>query len=401
MAELDRPWHEVPVMFQGFEIGSEEELRVLRQHCEYVYIEQRLSQPEAYAAVVGTPAAEPAAPAVAQETPRRRPSKGDYAARLQQAAAEHRQACRYLDRALEDVRGRGVADWRPMGPVVQGLAARVIENSTAMLWLSRLSQADQTVSAHSVNVCVLALVLGAHLGLRGEYLQQAGLGALLHDVGKVRQPAALLASPQSLSREQWAAIRRHPHDGAALLGEEQWLPPMVLQIVAMHHERLDGSGYPAGLAGEALPEHVRLVALVNAYDSLTSDHPYRAAQPADQALQELYHQRHESYGAELVQSLIHCLGVFPLGSTVELNNGAIGVVVEGNTVSRLKPTILLVRTPDGLPYDKRLLVNLAAEPDGGERGAPQHIRRAVSPDDYDIDVPAIIAFEFGLDWSRD
>jgi hypothetical protein len=120
--------------------------------------------------------------------------------------------------------------------------------------------------------------------------------------------------------------------------------------------------------------------------------------PADEVLQELYNARAESFGAELVQDFIHCIGIFPIGSLVELNNGALGVVLDSHSDNRLKPTVLLVRTPSGQHYEKRLLLNLAAEPGAEEGLAAHYIRRAVDPAAYGIDVATIVAFEFGVQW---
>jgi HD-GYP domain-containing protein (c-di-GMP phosphodiesterase class II) len=408
VAELDRPWAEVPVMFQGFTIHSAEELKVLREHCRFVYVEEVRSRQDVFddlkseldRAVIPEP--RPEGKAQAGQTDLsvvlgnvRHPDKRLFEPRIKAAAASRGNAQAFLERVCEDVRVGRAFNSQQARRVVADMATQVSSNASAAMWLTSLKQKDEYSSAHAVNVCVLALAFGMYLGLRGAQLQNIGMGALLHDVGIVTQPPELLTKPGPLTAEELAIVRRHPEEGAAIVARSETLPTEVYDIIRMHHERLDGKGFPHGLKGEEFPRHARLVALVNLYDSLTTDRPYRPGRPADEVLQDLYNGRGQTYGAELVQAFIHCIGIFPIGSLVELDNGALGVVVGSSPESRLRPTVLLVRTPAGDYYEKRLLLNLAAEPDAHGPSA-RFIRRVVNPARYDIDVASIVAFEFGV-----
>lgn len=406
VAELDRPWREVPVMFQGFEIRTEDELKVLRQHCNFAYIEAARSREDAYAALeveIREPGAEGSAKPgqtdiAAVFGSARQPEKRLFAERLQSAAAGRAQALDYLDQALRDARLGRTLNSRYARAVVEDMTAQVTGNASAMMWLTNLKSKDEYSTVHSLNVCVLTLAFGLCLGLRNQQLEDIGLGALLHDVGKVKQPPELLRKKSPLNADDWEWVRRHPDEGCAVLSNSNDLPREVLDIVQMHHERIDGQGFPRGLKGEEIPYHARIVGLVNLYDSLTTERPYRPGRTADEVLQELYAERDKTFGAELVQEFIQCIGVYPIGSLVELDNGALGVVVGSTPTSRLKPTVLLVCTPSGEYYEKRLLLNLAAEPDVDGGPTTRYIRRVVDPAHYDIDVSALVAFEFGVDW---
>lgn len=406
VAELDRPWQEVPVKFQGFEIRSAEELDILRQHCDFVYVEDERSKAEAYAALeaeIRQPQTEgQAQPGEADISAvlgqERYPDKRRFAQRLQAAVTSRLRARAYLERLLQEARLGRSLDSEQARAVVEDLASQVSSNASAMMWLTHLKKKNETISTHSLNVGVLSLAFGMYLGLRGEHLHNVGIGALLHDIGKLNQPAELLAKTGSLSAAERELVSRHPQDGYELIRQSGGVPPEALDIIRMHHERLDGTGFPQGLHGGDIPLHARIVALVNRYDAFTTDRPERAARPADEVLQELYNDRGQSYGAALVQDFIHCVGIFPLGSLVELDNGALGIVMGSSPESRLKPTVLLVRTPEGQHYGKRLLLNLAAEPEDQEGRPARHIRRVVNPADYAVDVPATVAFEFGIYW---
>lgn len=406
VAELDRPWEEVPVMFQGFEIQNDEELRILQQYCSYVYVEELRCRPSAYTALAVEFASaggvlEAADPeAGAEPLIERYPSKHRFVQRARPALTDRDTAMAYVDRVFADVRLGRAPDWEEAKPLVRSIAAQVAQNSSAALWLTRLADADSQAAAHAFNVCVLATLFALYLSLPEEQVEHIGMGGLLHDIGKAKLPEALLRKPGPLSPEEWALVKRHPVEGVELVFEDRSLPREVREIILMHHERIDGKGYPWGLGPKNIPDHVRIVHLADTYDAMTSERSYRRAQPPDQVLQAMYNAREGTVGAELVQAFIHCLGIFPVGTVVELNNGALGVVIDSQLENRLKPTVLLVRTPDGEFYQKRLLLNLAAVPETAAGGSALYIRRAVNPALYDIDVPAIIAFEFGVDWWR-
>jgi len=402
VAELDRPWTDLPLMFQGFEIRTDDELAILRQYCNDVYVEEARSRAEAYAELekANGDDAEPddtGAPDIgASLGTGRYPDSSRFAERVSAAAANRSDATGFFQRALDDIRlGRSVNS-REARVVVGDIATQVSGNASATMWLTNLGSKDEQLSTHAVNVCVLALAFGMHLGLDRDRLECIGLGALLHDVGKVNLPAELLSRAGPLNPEEWDAVRRHPTDGYEAARSAGDIGDEVLDIIRMHHERVDGTGYPAGLAGEAVPLHARIVGIANAYDSLTSDRPYRGARPADEVLQQFYNEAGGSFGAKLVQEFIRCVGIFPVGSLVELDNGALGVVVGSSPETRLRPAVLLVRTPRGEYYDKRLLLNLAAEAGADDRAPARRIRRVVNPSQYDIDIPAIVAFEFGV-----
>lgn len=408
VVEPDRPWTEIPLMFQGFEVSNDEELEVLRSYCEYVYVDEDRCTAEALAAIE-----RPASATVDREfdaiTPRpetdtadafgtdRYPDTTRFERLLRRAWESRAQTRHFVEAVFQGLDGGEVPAARQGRVAVAELLQTVTGNSGVAVWLSNLDERDAPTSVHSLNVCILALTFGAHLGLEREELEHIGLGALLHDTGKLFMPAEIRDKAGALTDAEWAIAQRHPRDGYDILVEKGDFPGPVLDIVRLHHERLDGSGYPFGRVGVELPLHVRVVALANAYDSLTSERVYRAAMPADKALQQLYNGADGTFGSRLVQEFIRCVGIYPAGSLVELDNGAAGVVLGSRPDARIQPTVLLVRTPTGEHYRKRVVLNLAAEA-GNEGPAPaRHIRRALNPSDEEIDVAGIVAIEFGLD----
>lgn len=409
VVQLDRPWTEIPLMFQGFEIRTDEELDILRTHCSFVYVDPERSSPDAIDEVDtlsppshGAPgdAAHGHAGPVDVSTvfgDAREPDKEVFRSLVRRAYESRSQAREFVDSVLsEAASGRGV-DTQAASEVIEDMVSRISDNASAALWLTSLKDKDEYTIVHSINVCILSLAFGLHLGYEGRELQQLGIGALLHDVGKVRTPSEILSKSEPLTPDECRIVRRHPQDGYEIVSQAGGASREALEIIRLHHERIDGHGYPLGLVGGQIPLHVRLVSLVNAYDAMVSPRHYRSPMPADKALQRLYNEADGRFGTQPVQEFIRCVGVYPVGCLVELDNGALAIVLGQRADARLRPTVLMVRTPGGEAYEKRLVLNLDAEPGADDAGAPRSVRRVVSAEAEGIDVSGIVAVEFGLE----
>lgn len=412
VAALDRPWLETPFLFQGFAIQEAGEIRTLELYCGFVYVDPERSDPQALKAACReaestsvkrvrrsestSPRPSPTERPAAAETPGERfPSGRRFRASVAAAKAGRDQARNAVEGLMTDLRLGKSVDTRASRVAVEELVGRVSADASAALWLTNLKDRDEYTSIHCVNVCVLALAFGLHLELARDELVTLGTGALLHDIGKTRTPDVILNKRGPLTDEEFTIIKRHPEDGYRLLADSDGVPEAVLDIVRLHHERVTGTGYPFGLQGEEIPLAVRVVGLVDTYDAMTSDRAYRDAIAADDALHQLHRYEHDAFGMNLVETFIRCLGIFPVGSVVELDNGAIGVVVSTRPDARLQPTLRLVRTPDGEPYEKRLLINLAETAAAEEHNPASRIARAVTPASAGVDISRIVAAEAG------
>jgi len=408
VAELDRPWTDTPFMFQGFQVTAED-IETLRSHCRFVYVDLGLSEPGAgrsarQAVNAGVDASSDEArsriaPGPAYEAPfqhRREPDEGHFRELVAAAEAGRCQARNEVDRVMHDIRLGRSLDTERARESVEELVHQVSADSSAALWLTNLKNRDEYTSIHCVNVCVFALTFGLHMGLERDELTRLGIGALLHDVGKTKTPPEILNKQGALTNEEFEIVKRHAEDGYQLMYESGGVPEQALEVIRCHHERVNGKGYPLRLRGEDIPLRVRISGLADTYDAMTSDRTYQNAMSADDALHKLYRNGAHFFGEGLVQEFIRCVGIFPVGSVVELDNTAVGVVVATRADARLQPTLLLVRTPDGAPYDKRVLLNLAAQARRGEHSRPRRIVRALDPHAVGLDVPAIVANEFGL-----
>jgi len=424
VVELDRPWIETPFLFQGFTITCDEELSALRESCRHVYIDTRRSERESLQTLKQAAArykaerearhtarAQPVTkPRVKMPSPRAvekcsgalftdaiEPDRKRFRTLVQAARVSRHRATTAVTDAMRAVRLGKALDMVAVRDSVERLASLTVSDPSASLWLGQLREKSDREARHAVNTCVLALAFGAYKDMRPKDLRRLGLGALLHDIGKTRVPNRILDKPDRLSEQELDIMRRHPETGYELLWKSGNVDREVLEMVRLHHERWRGQGYPHGMLGETIPRHALIMGLVDSYDAMTSDRPYREAMSPEKALKELYNRADQDFPVELVQDFIRCIGIFPAGSVVELDNGAHGVVVGSKPGSGLWPTILMVRNPDGDLYRKRLLLNLAAEARNAREGAGRHIRRAVEPSASGIDVSRIVKQEFGLE----
>lgn len=399
VAELDRPWIGSPFLFQGFVIESDEDIAKLHEACKFVYVDDLQSTvPVTSASERNGSAAVP--PSSITVTSQRSPvgkasivNQSEIRVITKTLAVAHMTIVRTMD---EMRMGKSI-DTQESKAVVQHLVKHVSTNPSSMLWLTNLHQKHEHTAQHCLNVSILAIAFGRHLELSDEELNLLGLGAVLHDVGKMRIPKEILDKPGKLTDEEFTRLKSHAADGYNVLKLARNVPEQALSIVRSHHERIDGKGYPDGLQGDAVPKLARIVAIADAYDMMTGDYPFRAAVPPADALRMLRTEAAAEYGADLVQEFIKCLGIYPVGSLVRVGSGALGIVMASNPSVRLKPILLMVRNEEGKDINPRTIVNLALLPDDKPTNDKWNIQTVVDPKKHDIDVSAIVAEEVQFD----
>ena len=388
VTELDRPWLDSPFLFQGFSIESPDQLAALQECCEYVYIDEARDLALGQGAARGSDEApdrtDLTLPGIKESTER-----SGFRLAVRRVLEYRQKLYPHLQRVMEDARLGQLMDARETRAMVQQLVEMVAVNPQAALWLTNLKDRHSHTADHCFNTAVLAVAFGSHLGMPKDVLEQVGLGALMHDVGKMRTPVAILDKPGVLTEDEFDILKKHPVDGYQMLRKQGGFPDLALEVVHLHHERVGGQGYPFGLKGEEIPLHARVVAIAEVYDDISSDRVYHDGVPAANCLNMMFHWAPRDFGEDLMQEFIRCIGIYPIGSLVELNTGALGIVMSSNPDSRLKPVVMLVRDREGRPYRRRPLLNLAA-PGIQDGGFSWRVERVVDCKDYDID-PARIA----------
>lgn len=234
----------------------------------------------------------------------------------------------------------------PPAPAIRAVVASalhsLIEDDTALPALATVRSRSRYLGEHSANVCILSMALGRDLGFDSATVLELGISALLHDVGKAFIPAQIAQKPGKLTEQEWEQVRRHPVEGAKALAGLPDLPALAAAIALEHHVRPDGSGYPA-LPNNRTPHLLsRLVAVVDSYDALTTDRPYRARWTPQQAIAWMLYESPDHYDRRLLARFAARAGLYPLGTIARLCGGEVAVVVGGSSEHPTRPKIRLL-----------------------------------------------------------
>lgn len=408
VSQLDRPWLETPFLFQGFFIRNESEIEEIRRYCDYIEIDIEESDatilnsvstaaPARKVRISGAPPRHTGsiwrrirnffrrkkAGAIEQRAP------GEFyettvstADELVVAKSVHSGALDQVMNALAAIR-RGEEISMPDLEVVTGaMVDSVLRNSTAMSLLVRMQEKDDYTSSHALAGSIWALVFGRHLGLDRESLAAVGLGGLLLDVGKTKLPEQLLNKSGELTDVERAHINTHVELGLEIIRQSGNVDNRVLDMVATHHERYDGSGYPRGWKGNQIPIFGRIGGIVDSYAAMISDRSYAKAMSSYDSMREFKALSDKHFQAEMVEQFIQAIGIFPAGTLVELNTGEIGVVLKENQFSRLQPELVIILDSDKQQKQELEIVDLQ------DQGAPTPtvwIERGIEPGAYSID----------------
>jgi HD-GYP domain-containing protein (c-di-GMP phosphodiesterase class II) len=241
---------------------------------------------------------------------------------------------------------------------VEVMVESIERNPDAYIWLTRIKKYDSYIYKDSLCASIWATTLGRELGLARDKLNTLAMGALLMDIGKTALPIELINKPGRLTNDEWSMMKSHIEHGVRILSEYHDVSPGIIDIVRTHHERLDGSGYPAALRGNVIPLLGQIAGIVDFYVSVTSSRPYAKAISPSNATYMLYQQQGSYFSEHLVKHFIQALSTYPTGTLVELNSGEVGVVTSQNPLLRLKPNVVLLLDPDKKPYGSMPRINL-------------------------------------------
>ena len=213
-------------------------------------------------------------------------------------------------------------------PLVQEITDSVARNPGALIGLARLKATDDYTYMHSVAVCALMISLATQLGLNEAQVRDAGLAGLLHDIGKMAVPMDILNKPGKLSDAEFAAIKQHPEAGYQILQRSKQVNEMALDVCRHHHEKIDGTGYPLGLAGEEISLYARMGAICDVYDAITSNRPYKAGWCPSESIHKMAGWCGTHFDERIFQAFVRSIGIYPVGTLVRLASGRLGVVIE-------------------------------------------------------------------------
>jgi HD-GYP domain-containing protein (c-di-GMP phosphodiesterase class II) len=370
VAELDRPWTDTPFMFQGFVVASETQLESLRRYCKTVFIDpERGAGPSAEARVA---------------YPERTSLEHEYRA----ARAAYRVARMVIQDILRSVRIGRTLDSDQVLAAVSAMTESVLRNPDALLLFSQLRAKGEYAEAHALDVSIYMITFGRFLQLERPQIDFLGYLGLLQDVGKVRLSEELLEKSGRLSIEEYEQAKLHVRYSEEILRMTPGLPAGLAHAASLHHERLDGSGYPRGLRGSEIGREGLIAAIVDTFDAMTVRRPYAEAVSPTRAISDLYRWRGVYFDANLVEQFIRCLGIFPVGSLVELNTGEVGVVIAQNPAKRLLPRVMVIRDAQRRPLTPQKLLDLSRSPMASQ-DEPYRIRGTLEAGAVDFDAESL------------
>ncbi|HSV30482.1 MAG TPA: HD-GYP domain-containing protein, partial [Atribacteraceae bacterium] len=250
------------------------------------------------------------------------------------------------DTFYQTVRGARVS-LQTVTRLVDEIIDEIFSVKRSVVSLVQLRQHDDSVFAHSVNVAALSVYLGKFLGMDRKELRILALGAIMHDLGKMKIPAAILNKNGQLNVNEWSDIEKHPAWSAEILLENLPEHDECITIALQHHERLDGSGYPYGLAEEDIHFLSRICACADVYDALTVDRPYRKRFSYAEALEYLMGNAGRLFDVQVVTTMVRHIAPYPVGETVRLSTGEIAVVVRLNEGLPIRPLVRILQDREG------------------------------------------------------
>lgn len=421
VTELDRPWLDTPFLLQGFLIENGAQLDELSQYCQYVTIDlaRSVGGPFHWSHLPAQPARNPEEeldisrhPPEEQErlsillalremfssarmrrdedAPTSAPRIVIYeeSAPVEQEISQARSVHDATQLLVSELMTSAREDTQPhseeVNEAVSTMVDSIIRNPNALLWLSQMKNRDSYSYSHAVDSSIYLLAFGRELGFPREDLHKLGFAGLMLDIGKMRLPNELLTHTGRYTPGEFMLMKTHVQHSLDILGQMDDVPMDVFDMVARHHERYDGSGYPYGLKGEALGIFGSMASIVDCFTAITSDRAYSAAKSPHEALQLLYKWSDRFFHPVLVEQFAQCVGVFPVGTLVELTSGDIAIVVGQNYTRRLKPKVMTILGPDHQPHAKPLILDLITDPPGpGDQ--PLTVRRVLPRGSFGID----------------
>ena len=389
VSRLDRPWTDAPYSMQGFYINSQDDIDKLLKYCESVIIDvARSNEPDESRDAKKTPTEKQSDIEIKRGLinmkPKRYKDTSTRTEELEEAAKSYENLSGVVTEMLGNVVNNKKLDVLILKKAVNPMIDSVLRNPDAYAWLTRLKHADNYSYNHSICCAVWAVAFGRHLGMPKKDLQTLALGALLFDIGKVKLPSKLINKPGRYNGTEFNIMKQHVEYSLEILAVTEGVNDDVTNMVKMHHERHNGSGYPDGLKGDQITIYAKIAGLVDCYDAMISERIFASPLSPHDTIKKFYEWRNIDFQAELVEQFIQIVGVYPVGTIVELSNGFVGVIVNQHRVWRFRPKIMLLLNANKESLDEFKTIDLFVQTIDDD-GNPLDIVKSIEPGLYGID----------------
>jgi HD-GYP domain-containing protein (c-di-GMP phosphodiesterase class II) len=280
---------------------------------------------------------------------------------------------------LETYEGKAI-EVGPFEAVADKMIELILDDADAFKCISALRTKDAYLMEHSINVAFLLVTFGYHLNLDTDLLRQMAVGGIVHDVGKIQLEDSILHKPGKLTPDEFEHMKLHQVYAMAIMDDTQGLSQISKDVCLMHHEKIDGRGYPKGLEGDDIPLHGRMSCIVDIFDALTATRCYKEAMSPAAAFKILISLTPFHLDQKLVYEFIRCIGIYPVGSLVLLSNEQVGIVWQAKGRDALHPIVKCFYSQKNKRYSEVTMIDLLK--------SEVYIERGVSPSSLDIDPSA-------------
>lgn len=351
ISELDCEWEDSTFLLQGFTIETTADIEEVKRQCKFVFVEFRSDEQFKNYKLKTSKSS------TYKKKLSSSPSAVDYnlRGRLKPAITRRRKTSRLMKSVLDKVMLGEDFDLHGVRDSVKKNVQSVLENKDAMLMMTMLKSKNEDIAQHSLTVSILAIGFAQSLGYSESQLEDLGMAALLHDIGQAKIDQNVLSKKGKFNQNERAEIAKHPHYGYEMLSTKPGLTPSCIDVVLSHHERLGGQGYPRGIKGEQITQNVRIVSIIDVFDSLTSHQTYRKGMSVMEAYKILMAGKGSHFDEQLILKFIKWRSIYPPGSIVEMHNGEVGIVLSAHKEHKLKPRVLLVLNEYKQPRKERLI----------------------------------------------
>jgi putative nucleotidyltransferase with HDIG domain len=359
VAKLDCPWEGTSFLYKGFFLYDIHIIQELQSQCKtvFVQVEKEITEEKK---TVTLSTGKTRIRTVTQEK-LTYVNKVPAYRELDKAAVTFQEAKQLISNIFNSLKLGRSFNMTEVKSVVTDIVGSILNNPSALQWLSLIKNKDEYTAEHCLRVCVLAISLGRELGLMEGELIDLGISGFLHDVGKTRVPDNVLNKPGRLTNEEYDLMKSHSIHGKDILLSMSGVPPIAVDVAYTHHERVDGQGYPRKLPDNKISQSAKIICIVDAFDAMTSVRVYKKAMSSIESLRIIFDEKNLHFDAELSEHFIKLIGIYPAGHIAELSSGEIGIIVKSTNENRLKPKILIIIDSQNRK-SKEAIIDLSTDP---------------------------------------
>ena len=366
--ELDRQWIDTPFFFHKKLIKNQDQIDKLISHgILHVMINtDKGADCEDKSVLDDNEKSHLSAATKAQPQPSGKPENSDplrIEEELPRAKEIKSNVTNVVKNIFSDARMGKAIEVKAVKEQVGDIVDSVFRNRDALLCLTNLKDYDDYTFMHCVNIGILAVSFGRHLGMKKKQLENIGFGGILHDIGKTMIPESILNKPGKYTEAEDEIMKRHVNLGGEILRKHDNIPEEAMLVALQHHERFNGTGYPNRLFGGKISLEGQIASIADVYDALTYDRVYHTASSCHATVKKLYEWGDTLFDRVLIEKFVQCIGIYPFYSLVELNTGQCGIVVSMNHQSLLRPRVSIILDSNKKPQSPTI-VDLAEEKDG-------------------------------------